>query len=164
MPSIYVASLADYNNGNLFGVWIDADLDVDDMQEAIHLMLKESKYQPAEDWAIHDSEGFGNVSISENMSLESISIIAQLLEKHDNDLVAELIEYYNDLNVVEDELANKLYGVYDGYEEFAKELLSHIEVPKELDGYIDWDFIGQNKADTEFNSFMINDTLYVFSS
>lgn len=45
MPRIYVACLASYNNGVLHGRWIDLDgLDVDDVQNEIAEMLRESRY------------------------------------------------------------------------------------------------------------------------
>ena len=40
----YAACLASYNNGVLYGVWIDASTDVDEMQEAINAMLRGSKF------------------------------------------------------------------------------------------------------------------------
>lgn len=45
MARIYVASLADYNNGRLHGEWIDLDgKDADDVQGEIAAMLRASKY------------------------------------------------------------------------------------------------------------------------
>ena len=41
-PRIYVADLAAYNNGKLHGVWVDAALELDDIQEAVVKMLKAS--------------------------------------------------------------------------------------------------------------------------
>ncbi|UFS66926.1 antirestriction protein ArdA [Paracoccus denitrificans] len=41
---IYVACLASYNNGVLYGRWIDASSDVDEMQEQVNAMLRESKF------------------------------------------------------------------------------------------------------------------------
>jgi len=52
---IYVADLAEYNDGNLIGLWIDA-LD-DNIQEQVDSMLAEREH---EEWAIHDYEGFFN--------------------------------------------------------------------------------------------------------
>ena len=40
----YAADLAAYNNGVLHGVWIDADTDVDVMQDEINAMLRKSPY------------------------------------------------------------------------------------------------------------------------
>lgn len=53
---LYVASLSDYNNGHLLGVWIDLDdaTERDEIDEAIAEMLRGSKYPVAEEWAVHD--------------------------------------------------------------------------------------------------------------
>jgi hypothetical protein len=58
--------LSDYNAGILHGVWIDAVEDADELQEPIDRMLAASpttrRYgDVAEEWAIHDFEGFGNL-------------------------------------------------------------------------------------------------------
>ncbi|MEJ5084957.1 antirestriction protein ArdA [Brucella pseudogrignonensis] len=44
MPRIYAACLASYNNGVLHGRWIEASSDVDEMQDEINAMLRESKF------------------------------------------------------------------------------------------------------------------------
>jgi antirestriction protein len=43
-PRIYVASLADYNNGVRHGEWIDADQDADGIQYEVNAMLRASKF------------------------------------------------------------------------------------------------------------------------
>lgn len=44
-PRIYVASLSDYNAGELHGIWIDVDqMDAEDMQEEINKMLLASNH------------------------------------------------------------------------------------------------------------------------
>jgi len=63
-PRIYVACLASYNAGILHGEWIDAT-DADTIREAIQEMLKGSPTAGAEEWAIHDYEGFGSIRLSE---------------------------------------------------------------------------------------------------
>ena len=63
-PRIYVACLASYNAGILHGEWIDAT-DADTIREAIQEMLKRSPTPGAEEWAIHDYEGFGPLRLSE---------------------------------------------------------------------------------------------------
>lgn len=75
-PRIYVASLADYNNGTLHGRWIDADRDPDEIRAEIAAMLAESNEDVAEDWAIHDYEGFGAFQVGEYESLDAISAVA----------------------------------------------------------------------------------------
>ena len=41
-PRIYVASLADYNEGRLHGAWIDAAQDEDELERAVKEMLAQS--------------------------------------------------------------------------------------------------------------------------
>ena len=55
---IYVAGLAAYNAGHLHGVWIDATLELDDIQGQVDAMLAASPVEDAEEYAIHDFEGF----------------------------------------------------------------------------------------------------------
>lgn len=80
-PAIYVASLADYNNGRLHGVWIDATLEPDEIREQINNMLLRSPVLKAEgetfgDWEIHDSEGFGSIGLDEIEDPEFVSGLA----------------------------------------------------------------------------------------
>src|SRR5436189_4774564 len=58
-PRIYAATLSDYNAGRLHGAWIDADQDPEELQAEIDAMLAKSAEPVAEEWAIHDYEGFG---------------------------------------------------------------------------------------------------------
>ncbi len=60
-PRIYIACLAAYNNGHLHGAWIDADQDADQIRDAIAAMLARSPVEDAEEYAIHDYEGFEGV-------------------------------------------------------------------------------------------------------
>lgn len=79
---IYAASLSDYNNGRLHGAWIDADQDREAIGEAIEEMLASSHFGPAEEFAIHDYDGFGPVRLSEYESLEDIAKLGQGIAEH----------------------------------------------------------------------------------
>jgi antirestriction protein len=81
-PRIYVASLSDYNAGRLHGAWINANQEPEELQEAITAMLAKSKEPIAEEWAIHDYEGFGPLRLSEYEAIEHISQIAQGIAEH----------------------------------------------------------------------------------
>jgi antirestriction protein len=81
-PRIYVASLSDYNAGRLHGVWIDADQDANDLQDHIEVMLAASDEPGAEEWAIHDFEGFGPLHLSEFESVVDIARIGQGIAEH----------------------------------------------------------------------------------
>jgi antirestriction protein len=81
-PRIYVACLAAYNNGRLHGEWIDADQSADELHEDVRRMLAASPEPGAEEWAIHDYEGFGELRLSEWESFERVSAIAAGIAEH----------------------------------------------------------------------------------
>ncbi len=81
-PRIYVACLAAYNNGILHGAWIDADQSADELHEDVKKMLAASPEPGAEEWAIHDFEGFGELRLSEWDSFERVSVIATGIAEH----------------------------------------------------------------------------------
>ena len=81
-PRIYVACLAAYNNGRLHGEWIDADQSADELHEAVARMLAASPQPGAEEWAIHDYEGFGSLRLGEYESFERIATIAAGVAEH----------------------------------------------------------------------------------
>ncbi|APS58040.1 antirestriction protein ArdA [Piscirickettsia salmonis] len=55
-PSVYIASLSDYNAGRFHGEWVSVDGDEDTLYEAIQNILSSSEEEGAEEWAIHDYE------------------------------------------------------------------------------------------------------------
>lgn len=76
-PRIYVASLSDYNHGRLHGSWVEAAQEPDQLAGAVAAMLRASEVPGAEEWAIHDYEGFGPLGLSEYESLERVSQLGQ---------------------------------------------------------------------------------------
>jgi antirestriction protein len=72
-PRIYVACLASYNDGILHGAWIRADQPVDGIIADAQAMLDSSPVPFAEEWAIHDYEGFGALRLSEWESFIRVS-------------------------------------------------------------------------------------------
>ena len=89
-PRIYVACLAAYNAGRLHGTWIDADQSPDEIWAEVRAMLASSPEPNAEEWAIHDYEGFGELRLSEWESFERISAIAAGLAEHGDAFAAWL--------------------------------------------------------------------------
>jgi antirestriction protein len=111
---IYVADLKAYVNGKLHGVWIDAM--ADDIQEQINDMLKLSPEGFAEEWAIHDYEGFGDVSLSEYQGIDSVRDIACFLFEYD-EFGAALLDYWR--NDIED-AEGGYQGLYDSLADYAQ--------------------------------------------
>lgn len=82
VPRIYVASLSDYNAGRLHGEWLDATGDYDALSAGVQQMLAASPEPGAEEWAIHDYEGFGSLLIAEYEPLSIVSTIAHGMVEH----------------------------------------------------------------------------------
>ncbi len=141
---IYVADLAAYNNGQLHGVWIDATQDMDAIWDDVKAMLKASPINDAEEYAIHDTEGFGNYPISEYEGLESVHQIACFIEEH-NEIGAELLAEFGDLEQAENAIEHNYAGCYDSLADFAEELTGDTtEIPQHLAHYIDYERMGRD--------------------
>ena len=141
---IYIADLAAYNNGKLHGVWIDATQDLDDIQDQIKEMLKNSPEEDSEEYALHDYEGFGNYSLSEYEGIETANEIALFIEEH-GALAPELLNHFGgDINEAQTALENYC-GCYSSLEDYAMELTEQTsEVPKHLEFYIDYERMGKD--------------------
>jgi antirestriction protein len=81
-PRIYVACLAAYNSGYLHGAWIDADQEAAGIEELVRDMFAHSPVPLAEEWAIHDYEGFGDLRLSEWESFERVAAIGAGMAEH----------------------------------------------------------------------------------
>jgi antirestriction protein len=137
MPNIYVASLADYNAGRLHGRWIDAAQDADAIHEEIRAMLAESREPIAEEWAIHDYDGFGGLNLGEYESIERVAEIAQGIEEH-GEAFAAFLTYDSDMTA--EDFEESYRGTYRSVEDFADELIEEGvlgEIPENLLPYID---------------------------
>lgn len=143
-PKIYVACLAAYNNAKLHGVWIDATQDLDDIQDQVQTMLKDSPEPNAEEFAIHDYDGFGSYQVSEYEGLESVHQVACFIEEHD-ELGAELLDYYSDIEEAEKAIDDQYSGCYNSLTDYAEQLTEDTtEIPQHLQFYIDYERMGRD--------------------
>ncbi|MCB9719695.1 MAG: antirestriction protein ArdA [Candidatus Omnitrophica bacterium] len=138
-PKIYVACLAAYNNGRLHGAWIEASQDAENIHEDIQKMLKNSPEPFAEEWAIHDYEGFEGLQISEYESIEDVARYAQLIEDHGEAYVA-YAGYIGTEYATEEGFEEAYQGEWDSEEAFAENLADEtMEIPEHLQYYIDYE-------------------------
>ncbi len=93
-PRIYVACLAAYNNGYLHGRWINATTP-DEIMDKVRAMLAASPLPDADEWAIHDYEGFEGASLSEYASFETVCALAEFISEHGR-LGAKVHRHYGD--------------------------------------------------------------------
>jgi antirestriction protein len=149
-PRIYVASLSDYNAGRLHGAWLNAAVEVDELAAGVQTMLAESPAAGAEEWAVHDYEGFGPIHLGEYEDLATISQLAQGITEHG----AAFAHWAALIDTTEpDALAgfdDAYLGHYPSIDAYAEELfddLGHEDlveraIPEHLQPYIHLDIAG----------------------
>lgn len=146
-PRIYVACLAAYNAGRLHGRWVRADRGDAHIWEKTRAMLCESPEPYAEEWAIHDYDGFESVTISEHAGFDTVCALADFITER-GALGAAVLEHF--CNDVEQARAafEDYAGCYTSLAEFAESLIRETgpEIPDTFQFYIDWPAMGQDMA------------------
>jgi antirestriction protein len=131
---IYVASLSDYNAGRLHGVHIPIEgQDVEEIWEKVREMLAKSKEHNAEEWAIHDHEGFGKWQLSEWESFDTIALVGKVVAELDEDQVEpflywfyrakteqriDVTDYYDDPDGLESVFTDEYRGHHDSWKDY----------------------------------------------
>ena len=145
---IYVADLAAYNSGNLRGVWVDATGELESIYEAIQVLLDASPEPHAEEYAIHDYEGFGVCGLGEYDSIESVREIACFIGEHsDNEgLAGEVLNYLGgNLEDAQRAIEEQYNGCYSSLADFAQELTEGTgDISEQLAAYIDYERMGRD--------------------
>ena len=158
-PRIYVASLADYNNGDLLGRWHELTdyTDADDLLHAIAAMLAiyDSHFplpfeQKREEWAVHDAENLPTRLVSEGMDFTAAYAYLEAVADMDDER-REAYEIFIDNGDELSEFEDRYLGRFgEGYhydedrvladyvETMFFECHSADEIPKQLRDYIDW--------------------------
>lgn len=173
-PQIYVASLSDYNAGRLYGIWIDATQDCSDILEQIEKMLEGSTEEVAEDWAIHDTEGFCGYDVSEHHNLEELSAVANGIDEYGaafaayTDCLKELISEHNDfIEKLNSEYFEEAYcHHWESEKDFAlksdvvEEIYSYNKLPSWWQDHIDWDSVANTLFQDEYQAVKANNYDY----
>lgn len=142
-PRIYVASLADYNEGRLHGTWIDAAQSEEELGAAAQEMLASSPAPGAEEWAIHDYEGFGPLHLDEFESLEAVAKVAAGIVERGPAFAAWAALVGADSERL-GEFDDSYMGEYESGKAFAEEMLDDMgvleplmsQLPEHLEGYV----------------------------
>lgn len=136
-PRIYAASLSDYNHGRLHGEWIDAAQEPVAIGADIDRMLATSRLPGAEEWAIHDYEGFGPLRLSEYESLERISQLGLGIAEH-GDAFAAYADVVDDDPELLAEFEEHYLGRWDSLTDYAASLLGDLGADDVLEGLPEW--------------------------
>lgn len=149
-PRIYVASLSDYNAGRLHGRWIDADQGDDELWSEVEAMLEASSEAVAEEWAIHDYEGFGPLRLGEYEDLRTVAKVARGIAEHGPAYAHwAAIVGTGDPDALE-RFGDCYLGHHQSVEAYAEELLADMgafelverSVPEHLQPYVTLDVAG----------------------
>lgn len=171
-PRIYVACLASYNAGHLHGRWIDATQGAEAIHTEIQSILKTSPEPLAEEWAVHDYEGFGAIELSEWPGIERVSALANLIENH-GDAFTLWYESQDgqhfEITELEDKFLEQWQGAHDSEVAFADYLLEETgqlrEVPEWAQNYFDFEAYARDLRISGDYSFVCHHAqVYVFSN
>ncbi len=153
-PRIYAACLSSYNNGKLYGEWIDCDRDSDEIMTDIKAMLSRSpmaEIEACEEWAIHDYEGFKGLKISEYEGIDRVAELAAAIEEH-GEAFAAYVECFGDSEI--DEFEERYRGSYEHKraftEEHYSELIDRVEKVGLNSSYIDFETLERDLFMSEF--------------
>jgi antirestriction protein len=174
-PSIYVASLSDYNNGILHGAWIPADQDETEIRSDIVDMLASSptatSTDPAEEYAIHDYEWFGAWTISEYESIQLIASVGAL-----GDRLEPFVGYATNVGTLSNDNFGELLaefedaycGNYSNTQDFAEELVDELSLFENINDefarrYFDYEAYARDLFMSDFFSVPASDdSIFVY--
>ena len=141
---IYIACLAAYNSGILHGEWIEIGDDIDETWNQIRNVLAFSPIPDAEEWAIHDFEGFGGIRLSEWESIDRVHELAEFMQEHEEIGALALDHYCGDIEDATRALENYM-GCYSSIADYAQEITeSGTEIPEHMQFYIDYERMGRD--------------------
>jgi len=133
-PAIYVASLADYNNGRLHGTWVDAARTPEEIYADVNAMLASSRQPDAEEWAIHDYEQFGRWRVGEHDTIENVSQIAKGIAEHGYAYAAWADVFDGEAASFDIASFQEAYlGHYDSVTDYVEQLADDLGYEQELD-------------------------------
>lgn len=162
---IYVACLAAYNSGILHGAWIDATQDAWAIYDRISQMLRVSPVEGAEEWAIHDYEGFESVRIAEFSGIDRVAEIAAFISEHGR-LGAELITHFGGIDEAREAMEERYHGAYSDLADYVQGVTEECQtIPEYLRFYIDWQAMARD-AEMSGDLFTIrtaHDEVHVFA-
>ncbi len=160
---IYVACLAAYNNGHLHGRWIEVS-DESTILQAVQAMLLSSPIEAAEEWVIHDYEGFEGAEVGEYYSFANVVELADYIREH-GALGAQVLNYYGG-NIEDARTRFEDYaGEYDSLADYAEELTeqSGETIPERLAPYIDYKAMAHDYEQSgDFLTFEVSGSVHIF--
>jgi len=139
---IYAACLASYNNGTLYGKWIDVVGEwSDEISDQIQNMIDASPTPGAEEYAIHDYDNLPD--FGEHPDLQAISDYCRLVEEYDHlgeDGVRAIVDNCNgNVDQASKDCENAV--CYSSFQDYADELADEMlhGVGQNIASYFDYE-------------------------
>ena len=165
---IYVACLAAYNAGTLHGEWIDCEeKDADEIREAIAGVLKTSPEPNAEEWAVHDHEGWHGLINSEWPETEKLAEWAELIAEHGEAFAMYGGHIGSDYATAEG-FEDAYRGKWDSFQDYVEQTCEEIgyleNVPEHIQFHIDWESVAREWGYDHFEEDATGGGVHVFSN
>lgn len=143
-PRIFVACLAAYNAGYFHGAWIDVE-DEETVGGAITAMLNASPVAGAEEFAIHDHDGFGGVTIGEYEDIGRVVEIASFLRERGQLGALVLGHLGGNIDEASEALDDRYRGAFECLADYFQELTKEtVMIPEPLRLYIDYEAMARD--------------------
>lgn len=137
---IYVGTYAKYNDGNLFGKWLDLE-DYIDKEEFLKACAELHSDEEDPEFMFQDWEGIPDDMINESHISPECWTLLDAYEKYDEDAVKAYIYCFGEWN--ESDFQDRYRGEFRSWEDMAEELLEETgqldEIPENLRYYFDYE-------------------------
>lgn len=137
-PKVYCGTYAKYNNGNLFGEWMNLN-DYSDYDEFYKACKELHKDEDDPEFMFQDYEDFPSVYYNESFGRKSFDKIKEFAECDNQDAFMAYLENVNE-NADYDEFEQNYCGEWGSKQEFAEETFNEcFDVPDNISYYIDYE-------------------------
>ena len=149
-PAVYVGTYAKYNNGSLFGQWVDIASfnDYDEFMEYLHRLHADER-DP--EFMMQDFENYPKDWYYESgMSEDTFDKIKEYADYSQREAYEAYIDYFGDGTV--DDFEDAYEGAYDSEEDFAYWLVDEIGIEniQNKDAYFDYDAFARDLFMTDY--------------
>lgn len=163
---VYVGTYKKYNEGSLFGMWIDLER-VSDAEEFFEVCDKLHEDEQFPEFMFQDYQGFPEELYHESMSVEDVEKILAFvaLDDDDREMLEAFCECYGgdatDADNIED-VRERCMGQFDTFQDFAdqcaEEELACMNAPEFCTRYFDYEAYAR---DLKYD-FSVSDNGYIF--
>ncbi len=137
---VYVGTYAKYNNGNLFGKWLDLE-DYSDKGEFIEACKELHADEEDPELMFQDWEGIPSDMVGESWVAPETWELLDAFNNHDEDAVRAYIKCFGEWD--KSDFQDRYKGQYDSWRDFAEEFVDEAgyldEMPEHLRNYFDYD-------------------------